>query len=126
MIEVGIKGKQELIADIKHSASVIGSGNLELFSTPSMIALMENTAASSIAGYLDEAEGSVGTALNIRHLAATPLGMKVCCESELIEVDRKRLIFEVKAFDERGLIGEGTHERFIVNNDKFMAKVNSK
>lgn len=126
MIEVGIKGKQELIADIKHSASVIGSGNLELFSTPSMIALMENTAASSIAGYLDESEGSVGTALNIRHLAATPLGMKVCCESELIEVDRKRLIFEVKAFDERGLIGEGTHERFIVNNDKFMAKVRSK
>lgn len=108
---------------MEHSASVVGSGGLEVFSTPSMIALMENTAAGSLAPHLEEGQGSVGTAVNIKHIAATPLGMKVTCESEIIEIDRRRLVFSVKAYDEKGLIGEGTHERFIIDNEKFMNKL---
>lgn len=123
MIKLGIKGQKELIASKEHSASVIGSGGLEVFSTPSMIALMENTAAGSLAPHLEEGQGSVGTAVNIKHIAATPLGMKVTCESEIIEIDRKRILFSVKAYDEKGLIGEGTHERFIIDNEKFMNKL---
>lgn len=122
MIKLGIKGQKELIASMEHSASVVGSGGLEVFSTPSMIALMENTAAGSLAPHLEEGQGSVGTAVNIKHIAATPLGMKVTCESEIIEIDRKRILFSVKAYDEKGLIGEGTHERFIIDNEKFMNK----
>lgn len=123
MIEPGLKGKREMRAGMEHSASVVGSGGLEVFSTPSMIALMENTAASSIAPYLEEGQGSVGTAVNIKHLAATPLGMMITCESEVIEVDRRRIVFDVKAYDEKGLIGEGRHERFIIDNEKFMQKL---
>ena len=91
-----------------------------------MIALMEGCASQSVAPYLDEDCGTVGTAVNIRHLAATPIGMKVYCESILTEVDGRRLLFNVKAYDETGLIGEGTHERFIINSEKFFAKVNAK
>lgn len=123
MIELGLKGSKEIIAAMEHSASVVGSGGLEVFSTPSMIALMENTAAGSLAPHLEEDQGSVGTAVNIKHIAATPLGMKVTCESEIIEIDRKRILFSIKAYDEKGLIGEGTHERFIIDNEKFMNKL---
>lgn len=123
MIETGLKNKKEIVALMEHSASVVGSGGLEVFSTPAMIALMENTAESSLAPYLEEGQGSVGTAVNIKHVAATPLGMKVTCESEIIEVDRRRIVFRVKAYDEKGLIGEGTHERFIIDNEKFMQKL---
>ena len=94
--------------------------------TPAMIALMEKTALNSIAPYLDEGEGSVGTALDVKHTAATPVGMRVVCESELTEIDRKRLTFRVSAYDEAGPIGEGTHERFIIQNDSFMEKTYGK
>lgn len=80
----------------------------------------------SVAPYLEEGQGTVGTRLDISHDAATPLGMKVWAESELIEIDRRRLVFEVKAYDECGLIGQGRHERFIIANEKFLAKVNEK
>lgn len=76
--------------------------------------------------YLDETEGSVGTALDVKHTAATPVGMKVTCESELIEVDRKRLVFRLSVRDEAGPIGEGTHERFVIDNEKFMQKAEGK
>ena len=99
---------------------------LDVYATPAMIALMEGCASQSVAPYLDEGCGTVGTAVNIRHLAATPIGMKVYCESILTEVDGRRLLFNVKAYDETGLIGEGTHERFIINSEKFFAKVNAK
>ena len=122
----GIKGKQELTVSEKDTAKVYGSGSLEVFGTPAMIALMEKTALTSIEPYLDEGEGSVGTALNVKHTAATPVGMKVTCESELIEADRKRLTFRVTAHDEAGLIGEGTHERFVIQNEPFMDKANKK
>ena len=87
-----------------------------------MTALMEMTAWKSVASGLEEGEGTVGTLLQITHDAPTPLGLKVWCESELTEVDGRRLVFHVTAYDETGKIGEGRHERFIINNAKFMAK----
>jgi len=126
MLETGIKGTNEIIVTEELSAKKLGSGLLPVYATPAMIALMENTAFESVAQYLGEGCGTVGTALNVKHVAATPIGMKVTCETELVKVDGRALTFEVKAYDECGLIGEGVHERFIITEEKFMAKTNSK
>ena len=125
-MEVGVKNKKELIVSEEMTAKMIGSGLLPVFGTPRMIALMEETAASSVEEYLEKGQGTVGTKLEIEHSSATPIGMKVTCESELIEIDRKRLVFRVKAFDEVGPIGQGIHERFIIDNEKFLNKCNNK
>ena len=125
-IPVGTKGHYEMTVTDNDTAKVYGSGSLEVFGTPAMIALMEKCALESIVPYLDEGEGSVGTALHVSHVAATPVGMRVRCESILTEIDRKRLTFDVKAYDEAGLIGEGTHERFVILNDSFMEKAGLK
>lgn len=125
-LEVGISGKKKLVVTEAMTAKEMGSGELPVYATPSMIALMENTAYESISDYLEEGQGTVGTLLNVKHLSATPVGMEVTCESKLIEIDKKRLVFEVKAFDEKGCIGEGTHERFIIDNQKFLDKAESK
>lgn len=122
----GIVGTKELTVTKDKTAAAVGSGLLDVFATPQMIALMEATASESVAPYLDEGSTSVGTLVNVSHVAATPVGMKVRCESELTEVDGRKLTFTVKAFDECGLIGEGTHERFVVFSEKFMAKTNAK
>ena len=126
MIKAGIKGVQETTVTEANTALTVGSGTLRVFATPAMIALMEKTAWKSVAAFLEEGEGTVGTQLNVAHLSATPLGMAVRCESELIEVDGRRLAFKVAAYDETGLIGEGTHERCIVKNEKFQSKADSK
>ena len=91
-----------------------------------MIALMENTAYTSVAAQLEPGQGTVGTLMNVKHVAATPVGMKVVCETKLIEIDRRRLVFAVTASDEAGLIGEGVHERFIVDNAKFQSRADAK
>lgn len=126
MLTIGIKGTQTIKVTEENTAATMGSGTLAVFATPAMIALMEKTAYLSVQDALDEGMGSVGTYLNVKHLAATPVGMQVTCESELVEIDSRRLVFTVKAYDETGLIGEGTHERFIVQNEKFLAKTNAK
>ena len=126
MLEAGIKGTKEIMVTNENTAKTMGSGTLDVFATPAMIALMENTAYGSVASELEEGSGTVGTALNVKHVAATPVGMKVTCETELIKVDGRALTFSVKAFDEKGLIGEGEHERFIVFNEKFQAKADAK
>lgn len=126
MLEAGIKGKDSVKVVYENTATAVGSGVLEVFATPMMIALMEKTACNSVIPYLNEGDGSVGTELNVKHVAATPIGMTVTCESELIEVDGRRLVFKVEAYDEVGLIGKGTHERFLVNNEKFQSKTDQK
>ena len=126
MLEAGIKGTKEIMVTNENTAKTMGSGTLDVFATPAMIALMENTAYESVASEPEEGSGTVGTALNVKHVAATPVGMKVTCETELIKVDGRALTFSVKAFDEKGLIGEGEHERFIVFNEKFQAKADAK
>ena len=125
-METGICGEQTITVTEQQTAKHLGSGELAVFATPCMIALMENTAYRSVQPCLEPGQGTVGTLLNVKHLAATPVGMEVRCETKLIEVDRKRLVFEVKAFDACGLIGEGVHERFIVDNQRFMQKAESK
>ncbi len=126
MLETGIKGSQALTVTNELSAKSMGSGALDVFATPAMIALMEKTAMLSVQGELEDGQGTVGTRLEIDHVAATPVGADVWCESELVEIDRKRLVFDVIAYDKAGVIGKGRHERFIVANDKFMEKANAK
>ena len=126
MLEIGIKGKEELTVTEEITAKVVGSGGLEVFATPMMIALSEKTALTSIMPYLEEGKSTVGTKIDIAHIAATPVGMKVTCETELIEIDRRRLVFSVNVYDEIEKIAEGTHERFIVDNEKFISKAYGK
>ena len=110
----------------KNSASAWGSGGLAVFATPAMIAFMEGAALSAVDHLLPPGWSTVGTELNVKHLAATPLGMKVYARAELLAIDGRALSFKVEAFDEAGKIGEGVHKRFIVENEKFLAKVKSK
>jgi predicted thioesterase len=126
LINKGIKGYKEQIVTYEHTAKAYGSGLVEVFATPAMIALMENTAHLSVNGFLPEGFATVGTLININHLKATPLGEKVWCESLLEMQDNKKLLFSVTAYDETGIIGKGTHERFIINVEKFMDKLNKK
>lgn len=126
MLTPGIKGHQTLTVTEELSARHMGSGALMVFATPAMIALMEKTAWESVQPELEEGSGTVGTEMNVKHVAATPIGMEVTCETELVKVDGRALTFSVKAYDAKGLIGEGTHERFIVFNDKFQAKADAK
>lgn len=126
MLSIGLKGREEVLVSEGNSAKTMGSGTLDVFATPSMTALMEQTAWKSVAPYLEEGCGTVGTRLDITHDAPTPLDMKVWCESELTEIDGRRLVFRVDAFDEKGKIGGGIHERFIIQNEKFQEKANKK
>lgn len=129
MLEAGIKNKKDMIVTEENTAKAVGSGGLEVFATPALIALAEKTAYESVIPYLEEGQGTVGTNINIKHIAATPIGMKVVCETELIEFDidkPRRLLFSVNVYDEVEKIAEGTHERFIINNDKFMGKAGGK
>lgn len=126
MLKAGIiKEITEKVTD-KNTAKTMKSGELNVYATPAMIALMEQAAYTSVAGELEEGQGSVGILMNVKHISATPVGMEVTAKSELVEIDGRRLVFQVEAFDERGKIGEGEHERFIVNNVKFQQKADSK
>ena len=125
-IKTGIKGHMEYIVTKELTAAAVGSGLLEVYGTPYMVALMEETCHTSVGQFLEEGQGTVGISLEIKHTAATPVGMKVWCDSELVEVDGKRLVFNVKTFDEAGPIGEGVHQRFIIDNEKFLSKTNAK
>lgn len=122
MIVPGIKGHLEQVVTPEMSAARIGSGLVEVFATPMMVALIERTCNESVLPLLESGQGTVGTLVNVAHTAATPVGMRVWCDSELVEVDRRRLVFRVAAFDECGPIGEGTHERFIIDTARFQEK----
>lgn len=125
-IETGVKNTKELTVTDELTAAKMGSGLAPVYATPCMIALIEGTAAESVETFLEEGQGTVGTKVEVEHLAATPIGMKVRCETELIEVDRKRLLFKAEVYDETGLVGKGQHERFIIDNARFMEKVQAK
>ncbi|MCQ2147521.1 MAG: thioesterase family protein [Bacteroidales bacterium] len=125
-MHTGIKGHTETIVTDEQTALHVGSGSVSVFATPMMIALIEKTASSSVEPFLEEGQSTVGTLVNVSHVSATPVGMKVWCDCELVEIDRRRLVFKVSAFDESGLIGEGVHERFIIDKEKFQAKAEAK
>ena len=121
-LEVGIRGRAEETVNESNTAAAACSGALTVYGTPYMVALMEKAAWTSIAPHLVEGESTVGTKLNISHLSATPMGMKVWAESEITLVDGKRIELSVSAYDEKGLIGQGIHERFIVTDERFLSK----
>lgn len=123
---MGLTGEASVPVDGSNTAKTMGSGELEVFATPSMIALMEKAATNALKELMPAGSTSVGTMINVKHSAATPMGTKVTAKAVLTEVDGKRLVFTVEAFDEKEKIGEGRHERFITNIDRFMAKTNGK
>ncbi|MCX6235881.1 MAG: thioesterase family protein [Bacteroidetes bacterium] len=122
-IPLGAKRKQHVTVRMKDTAFRYGSGLVDVYATPAMIALMENTAQLSVKPYLPEGHITVGTAIDIRHHKATPVGMKVTCESVLTAVEGKKLTFSVTAWDEKGLIGSGSHSRYIVNTEEFLNRL---
>ena len=126
MIKVGITGEAKDQVTENNIAKTLRSGELKVYATPAMVALMEEAAYKSVQDELEVGKGTVGTEMNVKHLASTPIGMEVTAKAELIEVDRRRLVFKVEAFDERGKIGEGIHERFIIDNEKFQEKTDNK
>lgn len=125
-MEIGVKNVIETTVTENNTAVAMGSGTLSVFATPAMIALIEETAWHSVVPYLEPGQATVGTRLDISHVSPTPLGMTVKCETELIEADGRKLKFKAEVYDESGLIGTGTHERFIITADKFQAKAESK
>lgn len=122
-IPAGVKGKEDLVVRQEDTAARYGSGLVEVYATPAMVALMEKTCLTSVLPYLPQGHGTVGIKIDVSHSKATPVGMKVTCESTLVEIDRRRLVFEVVASDEQGEIGRGRHERFVIDTKKFMEKL---
>ena len=122
MLKTGIRGEQSETVREEITAAYMGSGELPVLATPAVIALAEKTAWQSVAGELEDGQGTVGSRLDIAHIAPTPIGRDVRCETELTEIDGRRLVFRVTVFDDHGKVAEGTHERFIIDNKKFIEK----
>lgn len=123
---VGAMGYAPGVVNAENSAVSMGSGALPVLATPALVALIEQAAGNAVTSYLPPGMTTVGTALNLRHLAATPVGHNVQAEAVLVGVSGRRLEFKVTAFDEREKIAEGTHERFIVDAERFMVKMTAK
>ena len=124
MLEVGMKGTAQTKVTEENTAKAFCSGALDVFATPAMLSLMEETCWKMVQPELAEGEGTVGTKVDISHDRASAIGHTITCEAVLTEIDSRRLVFEVKCFDGDNVIGKGTHERFIINNEKFMEKAN--
>ncbi len=123
VIKPGLIGEATTIVVYENTAASVGAGGVEVFGTPMMIALMENAAWRAVANGLEEGDVTVGIVVNVRHLAATPLGQQVRAKAELIEIDGRRLVFNVEAYDEKRKIGEGQHERLVVNLERFIQRI---
>lgn len=126
MIQVGLTGKAVMVVAQGNTAIEVGSGSVPVFATPMLVAIMENAAINALDGLLPVGQSSVGTKIDVAHTAATPIGMTVTASALLIEVDGRRLVFQILAEDDTGAVGKGTHERVIIDLEKFMAKVNAK
>ena len=123
---IGRIGTAEALVEREDTAQVVGSGSLLVYATPCMAALMEGAACNCLEEILPEGQTSVGTMLNLNHLAATPVGLEVSAEAELTAVDGRKLTFKITAKDEKGIIGEAVHERFVVNAERFLQKTYKK
>lgn len=121
-IPIGTKGSKSVKVTEDTLASATGSGAVDVFSTPNLVLLMEEASVEAVKDYLEDGETTVGTMVNIRHLAATPPGLTVTATAVLTEVDGRRLVFEVSAHDGVDIVGQGTHERFVVDRAKFIEK----
>ena len=125
-ITVGLKGTVTETVNENITAEKVGSGSLPVFATPMMVALMEKAACKALENSLDEGSTTVGTKVDVEHVAATPVGMEVTVTATVTAVDGRKISFSVEAFDEAGLIGKGAHDRFVVNSEKFTAKTYAK
>ena len=125
-ITVGMKGEASTLVEREDTAKEVGSGDLLVYATPCMVALMEGAACEAIADALSDTQTTVGTMLNIEHVSATPVGLEVRAEATVTEVDGKVITFDVKAFDEAGEIGRGTHKRVVIQAQKFLEKAYNK
>lgn len=125
-ITIGMKGEASTLVEKEDTAAQVGSGSLLVYATPCMVALMEGAACEAIAPALEDDKTSVGTHLEISHISATPVGLEVHAEAEVIAVDGKVITFKVTAWDEAGIIGEGTHKRCIVSSQRFLDKTYAK
>ena len=125
-IIVGMKGEASTLVEREDTAAEVGSGSLLVYATPCMVALMEGAACEAINEALGEDQSSVGISLNIEHLSATPVGLEVRAEAEVIAVEGKIITFALTAYDEAGKIGEGTHKRCVISAQKFLDKAYAK
>lgn len=125
-LKVGLIGETEEVVTKEKTAATVGSGKLEVYATPCMVALMEGAAVKALENKLPEDMDSVGTSLEVLHLAATPVGMKVKATANLINIDSKKLIFEVEAYDEVDKIGSGIHQRYLINSSHFLERCHTK
>lgn len=126
MLKTGMTGEVSEMVSPANTAETMKSGTLQVYATPAMVALMEQAAYTSVQKELEEGQGTVGTRMEVSHISATPLNSRVTAKSRLVSIDRRKLVFEVEAFDEEGKIGEGVHERFIVDNKGFQEKADNK
>ncbi len=124
MLEKGLKYTSSVVVDKANCASAVGSGGLDVFATPSMVALMENAAMNAVAPCLPDGSTTVGSEINVTHTKPTSIGATVSATAELLSVDGRKLLFKVAAHDGVGLIGEGTHVRFVVDVERFLSKLN--
>ncbi|MFZ5590945.1 MAG: thioesterase family protein [Bacillota bacterium] len=125
-LQPGIKGSASTYCTDQNTAIAYGSGSIRVLATPAMIGLMEEAALKSVQPYLPPGQTTVGIKVDVQHLAATPPGMQVTATAELVEVDGRRLVFKVEARDEKDLVGQGVHERFIVQEEKFLSRAAAK
>ncbi len=125
-LTTGITGKVEITVSNEDTAAKWGSGLVPVYSTPALVGLMESAAVQALRGYLAEGKTTVGGRIDVKHMAATPVGMKVHALAELVEIDGRRLVFKVQAWDEAEQIGEAVHERYIIDEAKFLARVQAK
>jgi len=123
-LKEGLSFEQSITVETKDTAKTWGSGNLDVFATPAMVGLMENTALKCIAEYIEEGNDTVGIEINTQHIKATKVGMTVTCQAKLINVDGRKLSFDIKAWDEVGDIGFSKHTRFIIETEKFLKRLN--
>jgi predicted thioesterase len=122
-LRVGARGDQNVLVTDELTALAMGSGSLPVLATPAMIALMESAAVTAIESFLPEGQSSVGIEINVRHLSATPIGEEIIASAIVTQIDGKRITFEVRAWDRKELIGEGTHVRYLIDEDRFMSRL---
>jgi len=125
-LKVGLEYKSETVVKDTDTAKAFGSGDISVYASPMMIGLMENAALFCVEEYLPQGFTTVGINVNVNHLKSTPVGMKVYALAKLESIKGKKLHFTVEAHDEEGLIGEGSHIRYIVNSEEFLKKINSR
>src|SRR5438309_9146120 len=126
MLRTGLRGEVRTTVDFAKTAAAIGHGSVEVLSTPYIIGMMEMAAIDAISKDLEPGQSSVGIRVDVKHLAATPLGMSVVARAQLVEIDGRQLVFEVEAFDDQEKVGEGRHERFLIDFARFMERAGAK